>query len=473
MPSGSARRGPPRAVWQPAPAKVNLGLVVTGRRADGYHLLLTLYHTLELRDWVLVEAEPFSCDCRSSFPGDASREVPGYGSAGTTIDVSWDVRPGRHGISACQLVGVGHSSGAGTGCPGNERTGMGTGAGTRAELMRLCLGMDLVPTGRDNLACRAVSRFTELTRPRTRAGVPGSPGGSACSSGSSAGMNLAVRALVKTIPAGAGLGGGSADAAAALRGAALLTAARAGGTMESGYETAEDGRLAYRSPAWETVAGAAPVKEAAASLGADVPFAVAGGAALAMGTGERFACLPALDWPVVVVKPSFGLATAEVFRWYDQDRGGENGRVAQREAAEKRDAILSLAQVLATTGEDRRREQLARHITTWGRELPNDLAPVVYARFPELSAWRERLAASSALLYGMTGSGSALFALADGEPGLARLWDELAREHGAPGPALILASRLTPGWPAIGLTALPGGSIVGMNRLGRGNDPRC
>ena len=88
--------------------------------------------------------------------------------------------------------------------------------------------------------------------------------------------------LVKRIPAGGGLGGGSADAAAVLRWA---------GTDDLGL---------------------------AASLGADVPFCVRGGRARVCGIGEQLAQLPFEERTFTLVTPPFGCSTAAVYRAWDE-----------------------------------------------------------------------------------------------------------------------------------------------------------
>ena len=155
-------------------------------------------------------------------------------------------------------------------------------------------GFDSVPSGPENLAMRAVDLL------RRRAG---------CDLGAS------LR-LVKRIPAAAGLGGGSSDAAAA------LVAANLG---------------------WKLGLSAADLAAAAAQLGSDVPFFLSGGPAVCRGRGERtepVGELGALDF--VVARPPAGLATAavygacrpaerprplapllEAFRGGDRARGGE------------------------------------------------------------------------------------------------------------------------------------------------------
>ena len=88
--------------------------------------------------------------------------------------------------------------------------------------------------------------------------------------------------LVKRIPPGAGLGGGSADAAAVLRWA---------GCTDLGV---------------------------AAGLGADVPFCVAGGRSRVTGIGEAVEPLPFVDRAFVLLLPPFGVDTAAVYRAYDR-----------------------------------------------------------------------------------------------------------------------------------------------------------
>lgn len=99
-----------------------------------------------------------------------------------------------------------------------------------------------------------------------------------------AGRTAGVR-LAKRIPAGAGLGGGSADAAAILR--------------------------------WAGFADAV----AAAALGADVPFCLSGGRARVTGIGEVLAPLPHEDRTLTLLIPPLGCSTPVVYRAWD-DLGG-------------------------------------------------------------------------------------------------------------------------------------------------------
>lgn len=128
-----------------------------------------------------------------------------------------------------------------------------------------------LPVGEENLVYRAVARL------RQRAGVA---------------QGASLR-LVKSIPAAAGLGGASSDAAAALVAANL---------------------------AWNLGWSRERLREVAGELGSDIPFFLTGdttwyGAAICRGRGERIeplADMPRL--PIVAVRPPAGLSTAAVFR---------------------------------------------------------------------------------------------------------------------------------------------------------------
>jgi 4-diphosphocytidyl-2-C-methyl-D-erythritol kinase len=127
-----------------------------------------------------------------------------------------------------------------------------------------------VPAGDGNLVVRAARLLA------ARAGVP---------------PRVRLR-LEKNVPMGGGLGGGSADAAAALVALAIL---------------------------WELPAGAVPLAELAAELGSDVPFFLSGGEADVAGRGERVAPLEDEDGEaaeLVLLVPPFSVSTAAVYRAY-------------------------------------------------------------------------------------------------------------------------------------------------------------
>ena len=127
-----------------------------------------------------------------------------------------------------------------------------------------------IPSDERNLAVKAARVFFEA------AGIEGQ------------GLLLTLR---KRIPVGAGMAGGSSDAAATLR---ALNAMYGGRFSVSQLETL------------------------AQQVGSDVAFCVAGGTALARGRGEILEPLPPLpDCRIVICKPEFSISTPELFRKLD------------------------------------------------------------------------------------------------------------------------------------------------------------
>ncbi len=173
--------------------------------------------------------------------------------------------------------------------------------------------------------------------------------------------------LKKRIPHGAGLGGGSSDAAALLR-----------------YLNDRAGPAALSE---------SDLSRLALSLGADVPFFLLGRPAVASGVGERLAPAdPGLDgWFVAVVCPSSRVKTAWAYAALDAARtfpakpGGE-----------------FLTSVF---------EANKRAFCVTGAPLRNDFEPVVFAAHPELGRVKERLLALGAAGALLSGTGSAVFGL--------------------------------------------------------------
>ncbi|MHB1477578.1 MAG: 4-(cytidine 5'-diphospho)-2-C-methyl-D-erythritol kinase [Coriobacteriia bacterium] len=103
-------------------------------------------------------------------------------------------------------------------------------------------------------------------------------------------LDVAI-SVEKRIPAGAGLGGASADAAAVIAGLAGL---------------------------WGIDAGEPALHEVARTLGADVPFLLIGGAARLTGRGDIVAyALPPLDAPLAIVRPTEPVPTVAAYRAFD------------------------------------------------------------------------------------------------------------------------------------------------------------
>ncbi len=198
-----------------------------------------------------------------------------------------------------------------------------------------------------------------------RSGGPGLPDDDLCVRAARAlqahtGCRLGVSMhLHKSVPAQAGLGGGSSDAAST-----LLALNRLWGL---GLTRAE---LLALAPA----------------LGADVPVFVFGRNAFAGGIGERLQAVELPQWQLVVGWPGQGLPTASVFG----------------DAALHRDtAALEAGAFIAA-----QRAAGSRPVLEFGR---NDLQPVAMARLPAMAALQAWLAARGDGPPRMTGSGSAMF----------------------------------------------------------------
>jgi 4-diphosphocytidyl-2-C-methyl-D-erythritol kinase len=186
-------------------------------------------------------------------------------------------------------------------------------------------------------------------------------------------------AITKRIPMQGGLGGGSADAAAAIVGLMRL---------------------------WKIRPPAAEIERVAATTGADVPFFLCGGTALGLGRGDEIfplAELPAL-W-VVLAFPAFGVSTPEAFAWFDHDRdaalSGES--IEKPESLEGGGWLSDLAGAPSAIGGRGEPPPFIR--------LINDLEGPVGRRHPEIAAIKAALRAAGAVAAGMSGSGSTVFGL--------------------------------------------------------------
>jgi len=195
-----------------------------------------------------------------------------------------------------------------------------------------------------------------------------------------AGITPAWRITVqKRIPVAAGLGGGSSDAGAVLR---LL------------YHRFPD-RLAAEA-----------LRGIAVKLGADVPFFLSPQPAIARGIGEELLPLQLRRrLPVVVIAPPFPISTAWAYRHWQPDPAPA--------------ALDPLCAALAR-GE----------LRTIAANLANDLGPAAFTKFPVLRLLRQRLLADGALGAGLSGSGSALFAICASPAAAHRIAQRLQRHHG-------------------------------------------
>jgi len=179
-----------------------------------------------------------------------------------------------------------------------------------------------------------------------------------------AGVKLGARiALDKKIPVSAGLGGGSGNAAVALKSLAAL---------------------------WGIEASHAQMEQLALSIGADTPFFLNGPCALVTGVGEKIKPVTARkSAAVLLVKPDFGVSTAEAYKnsKFDFSQFSADDRMVDD----------------AASGEPSR----------MAPRMVNDLMAWAMQAHPELARLKERIkgATPAPIRVMMSGSGPTLFAL--------------------------------------------------------------
>jgi 4-diphosphocytidyl-2-C-methyl-D-erythritol kinase len=275
-----------------APAKINLGLRVVGKRADGYHLLDTIMVAVSLYDEIDIRK------IRTASKNPASDEL---------IKISCD-----------------HPD---------------------------------VPPAEENIVYRAA----QLILKKSRRAQP-----------------ISIR-IKKNIPMGAGLGGGSSDAAATLVGLNRLFKLRLSLAM---------------------------LKKMALSLGADVPFFIQARPARAQGIGERLRALRGLPrfWSVIIY-PGFPVSTAWVY--------GNLG--------------AKLTKPIVNTSIT----PSLKSLDGLTRRLENDLEGVTLKRYPEIGVLKQKLLREGALRVLMSGSGSSVFGIFVSKQSAAKAFRRLRQEEGA------------------------------------------
>lgn len=190
------------------------------------------------------------------------------------------------------------------------------------------------------------------------------------------GAGASIR-LYKKVPVAAGLGGGSADAAAVLTGLNQL---------------------------WSLGLKASDLLTLAPELGADVAFCLVGGTARVSGFGEEVKPLPAAELgPILVLKPRGGLAAGEVYERFD-------GLGLK--------ASFGINEVLAAI-EAGDRDRLIAH-------LANDLEPAAISLMPSIAETKNLALEAGASACVVSGSGPAMFAFAANEGRLKNVAEAVA-----------------------------------------------
>jgi 4-diphosphocytidyl-2-C-methyl-D-erythritol kinase len=203
--------------------------------------------------------------------------------------------------------------------------------------------------GDDNLVVRAVRAFEKLTGEEVRARIE----------------------LFKHVPSGAGLGGGSADAAVTMLGLQRFY----------GKEVAEPDLL-----------------RALGAIGSDVPFFALGGRALGTERGNVLTEMDdETDYALVLVVPDIAIATREAYSW------------------------------LTTTGKTNTIKRFAVGPVSASGEPGNDVESVVFPRHPLLSEIKSQLLSVGARRAALSGTGSAIFGIFGSADEAARALPRLTR----------------------------------------------
>jgi 4-diphosphocytidyl-2-C-methyl-D-erythritol kinase len=188
--------------------------------------------------------------------------------------------------------------------------------------------------------------------------------------------------LLKRIPAEAGLGGGSSDAAAALMGLAHL---------------------------WKIKTNREELTEIGARLGADVPFFFTGGTALGTGLGTEITPLRDVSAEhLLIIKPRAKVSTPEAYKALKRPALTKDGR----------DIILSISRAEARISD------------SLHEALHNDFEPVIFELYPEIARARERLLEQGARGALLAGSGASVFGIFESVEAQRRAGEVLEREQG-------------------------------------------
>ena len=407
-----------------APAKINLHLRVGRRRDDGFHPLLSWMCTVGLFDTLKLEADGAAAKPPTDSPPAQTRanDAAGSGLVPAAPPVEFEIfgdgdRPDlprdgsnlvvRIATAFLTALAAGRDHPAPFTTPADGRTFQGEGdapfdpaaraaaaGGGRVRVTSAGAAPGSVPGtvgegthgpgGRQTDETRQAESLPLVGRAATSpAGTgAGAVRGAEWSGRSSRHVNDVARgpvgairiALTKRIPIGAGLGGGSSDAATTLVGLDRLM--RAGWTAER-------------------------LSDFSARFGSDVPFFVATAlghpSCACRGRGEvvRPIRRPNAKW-AVVFSPPFGLATRDVYGRFDELGLGSDEAVA--EAGEASWAAWATLP--------------ARDVMT---RLTNDLEPAAYSLSPALGALRDGIERDLGRVVRMSGSGSSLFTLFDAD----------------------------------------------------------
>jgi 4-diphosphocytidyl-2-C-methyl-D-erythritol kinase len=186
----------------------------------------------------------------------------------------------------------------------------------------------------------------------------------------------------KNIPIGAGLAGGSTDAAAVLVGIDLL---------------------------WNLGLTQSELQDLGAELGSDVPFCIGGGTAIATGRGEQLSPIVGVDnlYVILAKYKSLSVSTAWAYTTYRKAFGHSYIPISDQTTLEERRKRVHSGSIVSAISHQNGEEI--------GRLLYNDLEKVVFPAHPEVEQLRDYFRTLAPLGVMMSGSGPTVFALTDSE----------------------------------------------------------
>jgi len=322
----------------PARAKLNLSLSILGQRADGYHDLQSLMVTLALADRLRIVMT------RSDYSIHRINTSEKYEK--------------RLSLSSCAVS--------------ESDTGTSSLSETLALDWRVGTDHKSIPDDQDNIAWKAALAF--------------------CRAADIAPTSMIFSAdIEKNIPEEAGLGGGSADAAAVLR--FLYGAWRQGGA--DAFE--KDSRLLTY----------ALLEKAACATGADVPFCLRGGVAFCEGIGERITPLAMRStFPVLLAVPPSGIKTGEAYSRLHRLRQDKQSRHRSHKASDlSREALIKAWQKALNESD----------LTAIASLVHNDFIEVAVYQDPSMIRLFEALQGTGAPVVSLSGSGPVCFCIFEEE----------------------------------------------------------
>ena len=254
----------------------------------------------------------------------------------------------------------------------DQPAGVSSDDGFERDWFKLATNHLGLPVDEGNLVVRAANALAD-TLSRNREGP-------------TAGREGVSAFLNKNVPSGAGLGGGSSDAAATLIGL---------------------NRLWKLNWPMDRLAGIA------ARLGSDIPFFFHGPSSICTGRGEIVRPIPAPmpKWAVLVL-PNIEMPTPAVYRRFDEMKLGET-KLEEKKPEEIQFGEMNLGGEQFLSREPDWLQWVKRPARELLEELVNDLEPPSFAIRPELGRLRSDLERELGRIVRMSGSGSSLFTLCD------------------------------------------------------------